>query len=57
MKIDSYEMFKVLSVETRIRIIELLKSKGPLVVKNIAKAKQFPQIQNIISILNFIDYQ
>jgi DNA-binding transcriptional ArsR family regulator len=37
MKIDSSEMFKVLSVETRIRIIELLKSKGPLVVKNIAE--------------------
>jgi DNA-binding transcriptional ArsR family regulator len=37
MKIDSSEMFKVLSVDTRIRIIELLKSKGPLVVKNIAE--------------------
>ncbi len=30
------EMFKVLGVETRIKIIELLKSKGPLGVKTIA---------------------
>ena len=30
------EMFKVLSVETRVKIIELLKSKGPLGAKNIA---------------------
>jgi len=29
-------MFKVLSVETRVKIIELLKSKGPLGAKNIA---------------------
>jgi len=36
-KLDSSEIFKVLSVETRIRIIELLKSKGPIGVKNIAK--------------------
>jgi len=30
------EMFKVLAVETRVKIIELLKSKGPLGAKNIA---------------------
>ena len=30
-------MFKVLGVETRIRIIDLLKSKGPLGAKNIAE--------------------
>lgn len=33
----SSEMFKVLSVETRVKIIELLKSKGPLGAKNIAE--------------------
>ncbi|MFQ6083388.1 MAG: ArsR/SmtB family transcription factor [Candidatus Aminicenantia bacterium] len=37
MNLDSSEMFKVLSVETRVKIIELLKSKGPLGVKNIAE--------------------
>ena len=37
MKIVPSEMFKVLSVETRVRIIDLLKSKGPLGVKNIAE--------------------
>jgi DNA-binding transcriptional ArsR family regulator len=31
------EMFKVLGVESRINIIELLKSRGPLGVKTIAK--------------------
>ncbi len=31
------EMFKVLGVETRVKIIELLKSKGPLGVKAIAE--------------------
>lgn len=31
------EMFKVLGVETRVRIIELLKSNGPLGAKNIAE--------------------
>ena len=36
MKLDPSEMFKVLGAETRVRIIELLKSKGPLGVKNIA---------------------
>jgi DNA-binding transcriptional ArsR family regulator len=36
MKLDPSEIFKVLGVETRVRIIELLKSKGPLGVKKIA---------------------
>ena len=38
MGLDPSEMFKVLGVETRVRIIELLKSKGPLGSKNIAEA-------------------
>jgi len=37
MKLDPPEMFRVLGVETRIRIINLLKSKGPLGAKNIAE--------------------
>jgi len=37
MNLHPSEMFKVLGVETRVRIIELLKSKGPLGVKNIAE--------------------
>ena len=37
MKLDPPEMFKVLGVETRVRIIELLKSKGPLGAKSIAE--------------------
>src|SRR3990167_7243382 len=37
MKLAPSEMFKVLSVETRVRIIDLLKSRGPLGVKNIAE--------------------
>ena len=37
MKLDPSEMFKVLGVETRVRIVELLKSKGPLGVKNISE--------------------
>src|SRR4030065_1371648 len=37
MKLDPSEIFKVLAVETRVRIIELLKSKGPLGAKNIAE--------------------
>ena len=36
-KVDPSEMFKVLGVETRIRIIEILKSKGPLGAKNMAE--------------------
>ena len=37
MNLEPSEMFKVLSVDTRVRIIELLKSKGPLGAKNIAE--------------------
>lgn len=37
MKFVPSEIFKVLAVETRIRIIDLLKSKGPLGAKNIAE--------------------
>jgi DNA-binding transcriptional ArsR family regulator len=37
MKLDPPEMFKVLGVGTRVRIIELLKSKGPIGAKNIAE--------------------
>jgi len=37
MRSEPSEIFKVLGVETRVRIIELLKSKGPLGAKNIAE--------------------
>ena len=37
MKTDPSEIFKVLSVDTRIKIIELLKAKGPSGTKEIAK--------------------
>jgi DNA-binding transcriptional ArsR family regulator len=37
MELEPSEMFKVLGVDTRVRIIELLKSKGPLGTKNIAE--------------------
>ena len=36
MNIEPSEIFKVLSVETRVKIIELLKGKGPLGAKEIA---------------------
>ena len=36
MKIEPSEIFKVLSVETRVKIIELLKAQGPLGAKDIA---------------------
>ncbi len=36
MKIEPSEIFKVLSVETRVKIIELLKGRGPLGAKDIA---------------------
>jgi DNA-binding transcriptional ArsR family regulator len=36
MRSNPSEMFKVLGVETRVRIIELLKSRGPRGAKNIA---------------------
>ena len=38
MEIEPSEMFKVLGVETRVKIIELLKSKGPLGTKSIAES-------------------
>lgn len=37
MKLNPSDMFKVLGVETRIRIIDLLKNKGPLGSKSIAE--------------------
>ena len=37
MAAEPSEMFKVLGVETRVRIIEILKSKGPVGVNAIAK--------------------
>ena len=37
MKLNTSEMFKVLGVDTRIKIIELLKSNGPLGAKNISE--------------------
>jgi DNA-binding transcriptional ArsR family regulator len=37
MYLEPSEMFKVLGVETRVRIINLLKSGGPLEVKHIAE--------------------
>ena len=37
MKLEPAEMFKVLGVETRVKIIDLLKSKGPLGAKSIAE--------------------
>jgi DNA-binding transcriptional ArsR family regulator len=36
MEIEPSEIFKVLSVETRVKIIELLKGQGPLGAKDIA---------------------
>ncbi|MBI5586230.1 MAG: metalloregulator ArsR/SmtB family transcription factor [Deltaproteobacteria bacterium] len=36
MKLEPSEIFKVLSVETRVKIIELLKSIGPMGAKDIA---------------------
>jgi DNA-binding transcriptional ArsR family regulator len=36
-EIQSTEMFKALAVETRVKIIDLLKSKGPLGAKKIAE--------------------
>ena len=37
MELEVSEMFKVLAVETRVRILELLKAQGPLGAKEIAK--------------------
>ena len=36
MKIEPFEIFKVLSVDTRVKIIELLKAQGPLGSKDIS---------------------
>ena len=36
MELEPSEMFKVLSVETRVKIIDLLKARGPLGAKEIA---------------------
>jgi ArsR family transcriptional regulator len=37
MKLEPSEMFKVLGVETRVKIIDLLKSRGPLGAKGISE--------------------
>lgn len=37
-KADPSEMFKVLSVETRVKMLDLLKNKGPLGAKSMAKS-------------------
>ena len=37
MKLEPAEMFKALAVETRVKIIDLLKSEGPLGAKKIAE--------------------
>ena len=37
MQTESYDIFKVLSVNTRVKIINLLKTKGSLGAKNIAE--------------------
>src|SRR4030043_462998 len=37
MKLEASEIFKVLAVETRVKIIDLLKSRGPLGAKNISE--------------------
>jgi DNA-binding transcriptional ArsR family regulator len=38
MKIEPFEIFKVLGVDTRVKIIEILKAQGPLGAKDIAAA-------------------
>jgi ArsR family transcriptional regulator, arsenate/arsenite/antimonite-responsive transcriptional repressor len=47
------EIFKVLSVETRVRIIDLLKTKGPLGVKDIAESLRLtpPAVSQHLKIL------
>lgn len=37
MNLEPSEIFKALSIETRVKILEILKSKGPLGSKNIAE--------------------
>ncbi len=36
-ELESFEMFKALAVETRVKILDLLKAQGPLGAKEIAK--------------------
>jgi len=36
-ELESFEMFKVLAVETRVKILDLLKAQGPLGAKEIAR--------------------
>jgi DNA-binding transcriptional ArsR family regulator len=37
MELESFEMFKALAVETRVKILDLLKAQGPLGAKEIGK--------------------
>lgn len=37
MELESFEMFKALAVETRVKILDLLKAQGPLGAKEIAR--------------------
>jgi ArsR family transcriptional regulator len=37
MGLESFEMFKVLAVETRVKILDLLKTQGPLGAKEIGR--------------------
>jgi DNA-binding transcriptional ArsR family regulator len=37
MELEPFEMFKVLAVETRVKILELLKSQGPQGAKELAR--------------------
>ncbi len=37
MELESFEMFKVLAVETRVRILDILKAQGPQGAKEIAR--------------------
>jgi ArsR family transcriptional regulator len=37
MDLEPFEMFRVLAVETRVKILELLKAQGPLGAKEIAR--------------------
>jgi ArsR family transcriptional regulator len=37
MELESFEMFKALAVETRVKILDLLKAQGPLGAKEMAR--------------------
>jgi len=37
MELESFEMFKALAVETRVKVLNLLKNQGPMGAKEIAK--------------------